>query len=332
MADPTLLTFTVMKNEGPFIVEWVAWQRLMGVDRIVVLTNDCDDGTTDILDQLDRTGVLTHLPNPMELAPDGTAMRRQAHNTAIAYGKRMRIWRDADYIFLTDVDEFPCLRDGDSTLKSLLKRLEYPDVLTMAETLFGTGDVVSYADAPITSQFTKSASLTPGKWRSRRGFKSITRPLPQLAIRNHRPIAKAETAPGLRWLDGSGRDFPLDLRHVHQKGTDARGMFDLVTLNHYTLRSLESFLVKHARGDAVAEGRIDETYFRRRNQVFADNTEMLPHIPRLEEEMAQLMRDPALKDLHQRAVEAHKAKIDALKSGPFFRNLLRLAGLAPADA
>ncbi len=56
MADPTLLTFTVMKNEGPFILEWVAWQRLMGVDHILVFTNDCDDGTDAILDELDRMG------------------------------------------------------------------------------------------------------------------------------------------------------------------------------------------------------------------------------------------------------------------------------------
>jgi hypothetical protein len=332
VSDPILLTFTVMKNEGPFILEWVAWQRLMGVDQIVVLSNDCDDGTAEILNQLDRTGILTHLPNPMAIAPDGSAMRRQAHNTAIAFGKRMRAWQDADYVFLTDVDEFPCLRDGDASLKTLLKRLDYPDVLTMAETLFGIGDVVEYEDKPVAAQFTKSASLTPGKWRSRRGFKSITRTHPRLAIRNHRPIAKPEVARDLRWLDGSGRDFPVELRHVHQKGTDARGMFDLITLNHYTLRSLESFLVKHARGDAVAEGRIDETYFRRRNQVFSNNTEMLPQIPRLEEELDQLMRDPALVDLHQQAVDAHKAKIAALKKGPLFNDLMRLAGLAPANA
>ena len=320
-----------MKNEGPFIVEWVAWQRLLSVDTIVVLTNDCDDGTTQILDQLDRMGILRHLPNPMEIAPDGSAMRKQAHNTGIAYAKRLREWRDADYIFLTDVDEFPLLRDGDQTLKSLLERLDYPDVLTMTETLFGTADVVEYVDEPITAQFTKSASLTPGKWRSRRGFKSITRNDPRIAIRNHRPIAKPQTAAKLRWLDGSGQDFPMDLRHVHQKGTDARGMFDLITLNHYTLRSLESFLVKHARGDAVAEGRINETYFRRRNQVFIDNTEFQPHLPRLQEEMSALLKNTRLAECHDKAAASHKAKIAELRDGPLFADLLRLAGLASAD-
>lgn len=331
MPEPTLLTFTVMKNEGPFVIEWVAWQRLLGVDRIIVLTNDCDDGTDGILDELERMGALMHLPNPLEVAPPDAEMRRQPHLTAIAYGKRLRAWRDADYVFLSDVDEFPLLRGGDATLKDLLRRLDWPDVLTMAETLFGTGDVLAYKDRPVTQQFTRSASMTPGKWRSRRGFKSITRVDPRLVIRNHRPIAKAEVAGDLTWLDGSGNPFPNDLRHVHHKGADARGMFDLVTVNHYTLRSLESFLVKHARGDAVVEDRIDKTYFRRRNQVVNENTEMLAHADRLDDEIARLKANPRLADLHVAAVDAHKAKIAKLKASPFFGELCELAGLAPAD-
>lgn len=330
MAVPTLLTFTVMKNEGPFILEWVAWQRLMGVDWIVVLSNDCDDGTDAILDQLDRTGLVRHLPNPMAIAPKSSPLRDQPHTTGIAYGRLLREWRDADYVFLTDVDEFPLIRSGEATLKELLAPLDWPDVLTMAETLFGTSEVIAYEDRPVTAQFTRSSSLSPGKWRSRRGFKSITRNDPRLVIRNHRPIARPHAAPDLRWLDGSGRDFPNEFRHVHQKGMDARGMFDLVTINHYTLRSLESFLVKQARGDAVVESRIDQRYFQKRNQFSTENTEMLHHLPRLEEEIARLKRDPALAELHAASVEAHRAKIATLKGGALHAELLDLID-APAD-
>ncbi|MEM9425206.1 MAG: glycosyltransferase family 2 protein [Pseudomonadota bacterium] len=331
MADPTLLTFTVMKNEGPFILEWVAWQRLMGVDHILVLTNDCDDGTDRILDELDRMGIVTHLPNPLVISPLDSAMRRQPHMAGIAYAKRLRIWRDADYVLLADVDEFPCLRGGDPSLKSLLNRLGWPDVLTMPETVFSTGGVVEFRDRPVTQQFTHSSSMTPGKWRSRRGFKSISRVDPRLVIRNHRPIAKAQVAPSLNWVDGSGNRFPDDLRHVHQKGSDARGMFDLVTVNHYALRSLESFLVKHARGDAVVAGRIDHTYFRRRNRHKGPNTEMLANGTRLEEEIATLKTNQRLADLHAATVEAHVAKIRKLRDQPIFQELRELAGVARAD-
>ena len=330
--EPTLLTFTVMKNEGPFIIEWVAWQRLMGVDNILVLSNDCDDGTDDMLNQLDRMGVVRHLPNPSQLAPAASALRRQPHMTGIAYAHRLREWRDADYIFLTDVDEFPVPHGETGTLKNLLARLDYPDALTMSETVFGTSGIVEFDDSPVTAQFSLSSSTRPGKWRSRRGFKSITRNDPRLVIRNHRPIAKKDVAGELRWLDGSGRDFPVELRHVHQKGWDARGTFDLVALHHYALRSVESFLVKAARGDAVVPDRIDRSYFKTRNQRFERNTSMLTHQPALAAEIDRLKGDARLADLHDRAVSAHRAKIDKLKATPLFGELLEMVEGTPAPA
>ncbi|NNE79127.1 MAG: glycosyltransferase family 2 protein [Silicimonas sp.] len=320
-----------MKNEGPFVLEWVAWQRLIGIDRIVVLSNDCDDGTDDILDQLDRMGVVSHLPNPCELLPSDPGGPMKPQTAAFAYGRRLREWRDADYIFLSDVDEFPCLRAGDATLKTLLRRLDYPDVLTFCETIFGTGDVIGFKDKPLTAQFTKSTSLAPGKWKSRRGFKSICRNDPRLVIRNHRPKVSRKHAADIRWLDGSGRDFPTDLRTRLQKGTDARGMFDLITLNHYALRSLESYLVKAARGQPMG-GTIDHKYFRQRNQLRTDNREMLPHLPRLEEEIANLKRDPRLAELHAKSVESHRAQIAKLKKTPLYRDLMALVQGTPLDA
>ncbi len=323
MPAPTLLTFTVMKNEGPFILEWLAWQRLMGVDRALVLTNDCDDGTDHLLDALDREGVLRHLPNPVVALPPGTEV--QPHTAGIAYAKKLRDWQEADYVFLSDVDEFPVIRNGTVTLKTLLAELDHPDVLSLSETVFGTGDVHGFEDRPVTAQFLKSTSTRPGKWRSRRGFKSITRNDPRLVIRNHRPIAREKVAGQLRWLDGSGRDFPTELRHIHQKGGDARGTFDLAMIHHYALRSLESFLVKHARGDAVVAGRVDATYFKRRNQLVEENKDMLAHQPALEAEITRLKSLPGIAERHEAAVAAHRAKIDQLKTTPLYEQLLQLA-------
>ena len=322
MQDPSLLKFTVMKNEGPFILEWLAWQRLMGVDRVLVLTNDCDDGTDRLLDALDREGIVRHLPNPVSVMPDGLAL--QPHTAGIAYAKLLPEWRGADYIFLSDIDEFPVIRKGGGTLKDLLRRLDFPDVISMSETVFGTGDIHDFEDQAVTAQFLKSASTRPGKWRARRGFKSITRNDPKLVIRNHRPIARQAVAQNLNWLDGSGQTFPQDLRHVHQKGCDARGMFDLVMLHHYALRSLESFLVKVARGDAVVEGRVDATYFRRRNQLAEANTDMLAHQPALLDEISRLKSLPDIAELHETSVAAHRAKITALKDTPLYDQLLTL--------
>jgi hypothetical protein len=49
-----------MRNEGPFIVEWVAWYRRLGFSDIVVVTNNCTDRSADLLDgpRLAGSGVL----------------------------------------------------------------------------------------------------------------------------------------------------------------------------------------------------------------------------------------------------------------------------------
>ncbi len=328
--EPTLLTFTAMKNEGPFIIEWVAWQRLMGIDNIVVLTNDCDDGTDAILDQLDRMGVVRHLPNPIEVLPNNLEQPIKPQVAGFAYGRKLREWKDADYVLLCDVDEFPCLRGGDASLRDLLSRLDHPDVLTMSETVFGTGDVIAFQDTPITAQFTHSSSHAPGKFRSRRGFKSIARTDPRLMIRNHRPKVSAKHAADIRWLDGSGRDFPMDLRTRLHKGADSRGMFDLVTINHYPLRSLESYMVKAARGQPMG-GAVDRTYFRKRNQLRDVNSEMLEHLPRLQEEIETLRKNSKLNELHLRSVDHHRAMISRLRKTPLYRELMAMVRPEPGD-
>lgn len=35
------------KDEGPFVLEWVAYHRLAGFDPIIIYQNDSTDGTAD---------------------------------------------------------------------------------------------------------------------------------------------------------------------------------------------------------------------------------------------------------------------------------------------
>ncbi|WP_372837440.1 glycosyltransferase family 2 protein, partial [Puniceibacterium confluentis] len=52
-----------MKNEAPYILEWIAHHRAIGVDNFLIYTNDCDDGTDVILDRLQSLGVVQHRRN-----------------------------------------------------------------------------------------------------------------------------------------------------------------------------------------------------------------------------------------------------------------------------
>ena len=58
-----------MKNEGPFILEWIAYHLAIGVDDFLIYTNDCTDGTDEFLDILQDRGLVQHRINPFRQMP-----------------------------------------------------------------------------------------------------------------------------------------------------------------------------------------------------------------------------------------------------------------------
>ena len=63
-----------VKDEGPFLLEWVAHHLVLGFDRILIASNDCSDGTDRLLAALDGAGYVRHVPNklkPGEIAARG---------------------------------------------------------------------------------------------------------------------------------------------------------------------------------------------------------------------------------------------------------------------
>ena len=48
------------KNEGPYLLEWVAYHRMIGFDNILIFQNDSDDYTHETLRILDSLGVVQY--------------------------------------------------------------------------------------------------------------------------------------------------------------------------------------------------------------------------------------------------------------------------------
>ncbi len=48
-----------MRNEGPYILEWLAHHRAIGVRDALIYSNDCDDGSDALLDLLAGAGMAT---------------------------------------------------------------------------------------------------------------------------------------------------------------------------------------------------------------------------------------------------------------------------------
>jgi len=302
------LIATCMKDEGPFIIEWLAWHKSIGIQDIVVFTNHCTDGTEEMLDRLQEMGELRHLPNP-------AVVTNSCHfqPAALAYIPYLSEFRKADFFISIDVDEFINIDIGSGKLSELLRATGEFDALSMSELNHGSNMKEEYERGLLTDLFPYHQSLSPGKMRSVRGIKTILRRGEKLQyIRNHRPVLRNDRG-HVTWLDGSGRE--LDTLHSDPdlNGIDVRGSYGLVKLDHFALRSLNSYLVKMFRGDVVVKNKmVSQRYWRLRDQNYENTSSFARQKPAFDTAYATLMEDKLLADLHDKCCSAHESRIAEL--------------------
>jgi hypothetical protein len=328
-ARDTVLVVTAMKNEAPFILEWIAYNRVIGVDHFLVYTNDCSDNTVAMLDRLAETGIVTRIDNPC--VPGGKVKPQHA---ALKDATRQKVFRQADWIVTIDLDEFIAVHVGDGTLQDLFRASNHPNAISLTWKFFGNGGVIDYADRPVIAQFTRCAPEMlpdPGlAWGFKTMFNRRSCRFRKLGV--HRPAKMAQGGEAaVRWVNGSGRVMPKRLIERGWRTVQPIFGYRLATLNHYALRSAESYLVKRDRG------RINHTdqdqgvyYWQRRNYITEDDRRLLWMLPRVEEELARLKSDPVLAALHDEAVAWHRDRIARLKADAdyarVFAELVRSAG------
>ncbi|MEP2640032.1 glycosyltransferase family 2 protein [Roseobacter sp.] len=303
------IIITCMKNEGPFILEWVAHHLAVGFDHFVVYTNDCDDGTVALLDALSDAGIVTRFDNPY-LKMKNPAPQRGA----LKHAQNLDLVRDADWVLGSDVDEFVNIHVGDGTLEALTKAAGHPDALSMQWRLFGSAGIDTYSSRPITEQHLWCAPELCPRPVQAWGVKTLFRPKGFKSFGVHRP-KNWQGAAGCKWVNGSGVQVAESfLESGWRFGTGGYG-YDLVTLNHYSVRNAESYLVKKDRGRVNHVNRDQGgAYWLRMNFNMERNTSMLEKLPALQAKQAELRKLPNVEALHNDAVKHHRAKIKVLKN------------------
>jgi hypothetical protein len=303
---------TCVKNEGPFLIEWIAFNRVIGVTDFLFYSNDCTDATDEILDALQAEGVVTHLPNP--------AKGRNYQMEALKNARKQEVVAQADWVWVADVDEFLNIRAEGHTIPALIEACGNPQAISVHFQFFGNAGVEEFQDRPIIEQFTHSHN--PDLWCGEFAIevKSLIRnDFPLQYYGAHRPFFKSSLAPRKRpsWTDGSGRKVPhkflVAANERRIRKFPAAGARDLASLNHYALRSLDSYLVKNDRGDVNREHRaFDDTYWRERNDIAHEDRSILRFLPDLQAEIARLKSLPGVGELHEKACELHRVRRDAL--------------------
>ncbi len=311
-----ILAITTMRNEAPFILEWIAYHRHIGVTDFLVFSNDCDDGTDALLDRLDAMGVLSHVRNH-------SGGKKTVQWRALTKAQRHPLTRDADWIYVTDVDEFLCIHAGDGKIADLMAAVPEAEGFAIPWRMFGNASVQVFNDTPVTDQFTKAApKALVWPWRAVQ-YKSLykqTGTYEKLGI--HHP--KASSADAMtHWVDGNGKPLPRHLGTVVPT-TDPR--YGLAQINHYALGSAESFLVKAARGKPNhTSDPIDLAYWSDRNFNTVTDTRIQRHGKAIRDGIAALMQDQTVAELHAAGVSWRKAKIKALlRTSDYFYLMARI--------
>ncbi len=302
---------TTMKNEGPFILEWVAYHRMIGVDELLVYTNDCDDGTDTMLDLLQEKGILQHRDNPFKetgLKPQHAALQAAESEPQI---------KNADWVTCIDVDEFITIHCGDGKLADLFAAVPDANMISMTWRLFGNADIHEYRDEFLTEKFNQCAPEFIRKPHQAWGFKTFFRHIgifKKLGV--HRPKGlRPQLYEQINWVNGSGKPLPQKMFRNGWRSTPETYGYDLVTLNHYAVRSAESFLVKRDRGRVNHVDRDQGlAYWFRMNNNAEHCTQVHRMLPELRAEFDRLMADPDIRAAHEYSVRRHREKIDALRA------------------
>lgn len=316
------LIVTCMRDEGAFLLEWIAHNRAIGFTDFLVFTNDCSDGTEAMLDRLAVLGDVVHERNP---PTPGKSIQWQALKRATAHPLLAR----AEWVLVADVDEFLAIHAGDGTLDALFAAAPGATVHMLPWRMFGWGGRVAFEDAPVTEQFTRAAPDAEVYPTRAAMFKALTRwdgSYARLGV--HKPL---DPAPGALpvWIDGSGRRMPVGW-HGGPGMSPPPPRYRLCQLNHYAVGSAEGFVVKQARGKPNhSSDPIDLGYWVERNFNTVEDRSIARTAARREAERARLMADPALGRLHAAAVAWRRRRFAELIEDPEIFHLFGRLLLCP---
>lgn len=306
-----ILAATTVRNEGPYLLEWIAWHQMLGVTDFLFHSNDCNDGTDQLLDALAGQGVLRHEQH--QPPPD-----KSVQWSALRAAWRHDLRKAVDWMLISDLDEFPVIHSGAGRFADLIAALPSgSDGVVLPWRLFGANRQVEISGRPVTQDFTRSAPPEVNHPIAATFFKSLFRPASFRAPGVHRPRHRDGTAPV--WVDGSGRALPPEIAGNDKRLSliGVRDGRDLAELHHYSLRSAQAFIVKSDRGlPNRAIKRIDLGYWIERNFNTEENHAALRHAAELESGIAELRALPGIADLHEAALNWHRARFAELVTTP----------------
>lgn len=320
---------TMAKDEGPYVLEWVAHHHVLGFTDILAYTNDCTDGTDEMFDALASVGLVTRLDNPpwRGKPPQSRALHWAGNNPLI---------RETDWLLIMDLDEFVSIRTGGHRVDDLIDAIveRGGTGMCLAWRFFGSANQDRFDAGPVTERLTRAA--TDGFIKGY-GIKTLFRTDPHLALAIHRPYLKMRFARSkegqaypVDWLNGSGA--PLDGRNLRWRLNSHQIGYELAQMNHYGVKSREEYLQRRLRGDVLDNhSKYDSEYFGIFDRNEIEDRSALSLADQRDALMAELLKVPAIRAAAD-MVEARRCeRLEKLRCSPGYAEAIAELQPYPLD-
>lgn len=316
----TVMAVSMMKDEAPYLLEWFAHHMAVGFTDILVYTNDCSDGTVEMLQRLEELGLGYHRHN---VIPEGVKPQPSALNHA----ENEPLIGAADWVLVFDADEFLCINHPSGTIDGMLDDAvaQGANGIVITWRIYGSGFVTDWSRDPVTEQYLYAA---PPQWRMGWGVKTLFKYDPEYwRLGIHRPkIRNKHMDDGfpdtVHWLNGSGRPMEDYFKFRGWRSIRRTVGYDWAQLNHYAIKSIDSYAIRKFRGNVNnKKDKYNADYWslQDRNEVRDENA--LRHAERRREIVEELLKDPVLGPLHEAANERVEARLAEYKQTEAYEDL-----------
>lgn len=214
----------IFKDEAPFLLEWLAFHKMIGVDLFVLYDNGSSDGGSDLIRASNFSRNVTIIPwadRPGQLSAYNHFRIHHAHRFT---------W--AAFI---DIDEFIMPVGGSSIRDILMRGIYQPFAAILLQWLvFGPSGYDHRPDGLVIEHYTYRM---PGNLDASRHIKSIVRTDRLLSI-DYTPHAAECSGPQCNTRGEEVLPYAIQPTECH----------DVMVVNHYFTKSTEDWEFKRRRG------------------------------------------------------------------------------------
>lgn len=247
----------IMKNEKPYLKEWLEYHLLQGAEHFYLCDNDSTDGTEEYLQPYIANGTITYIKQ------SGTNQQLKCYEKIVAEHKD-----ETEWLAIIDLDEYLVPLKA-KNMVAFLKEFEDVSEVSLNWMNYGDSGAVNRSSGLITEFF-----ASHGRFLNHT-VKSIVRPEKVIDFNAF----------------GSNHYVRVEGKSVNEYHKPVEFMLnfnisaDKARVNHYILKSFAEFLHKKGRGHPEGTPIDFAYYFFHNDNEITDDSLMRRFLPRLKKRM-----------------------------------------------